>query len=124
MARIIIAAKDGPVRRAIHGMLASEGHKIRSVEHGGLAYQAMGDEKAELVICDAKMPVVDGVALMLMGRMADKDTRFLLMSADPYLGETLSLIDVAVDGVLAKPFSSDDLRREVKRLLPIRSEAA
>ena len=124
MARIIIAAKDGPVRKAIRAMLTSQGHKIRCAEHGAEAYAALHQEKAELVVCDAQMPVVDGVALMMMGRKDWKATRFLLMSEDPNLANTLARIEVAVDGVIAKPFSVHALRQEVARLLPINSEAA
>jgi DNA-binding response OmpR family regulator len=119
MARIIIAAKDGPVRRAIHGMLKGQGHKVRCVSHGAEAYEALSEETAELVICDANMPVMDGVALMMIGRVDWKNVRFLLMSEDPHLARTLERVEIAVDGIVAKPFHIQTLRDEVQRLLPI-----
>lgn len=129
MARIIVAAKAGPVRKAIRGKLASEGHKVRCVDHGGDVCAALHEEPAELVVCDARLPVIDGVALMMMGRAANapaawKDVRFLLMSEDPDLAATLAMIEVAVDGMIAKPFSTQALCKEVQRLLPIRPRAA
>jgi DNA-binding response OmpR family regulator len=124
MARILIASKNGPVRKAIRAMLASQGHKIRCAENGAEAYAALRTETAELVICDARLPVVDGVALMMMGREDWKNVRFLLMSEDPNLAGTLAKIQVAVDGIIAKPFSVQALKSEVQRLLPIGSKAA
>jgi len=129
MARIIIAAKPNPVRRAIHGMLAAGGHKVRSVDDGAAAVAALHQELADLVICDAQLPLIDGVGLMMLGRHGTlrgkwKNVRFLLMSDDPYLATTLSRIEVAVDGLIAKPFSTFALKQEVQRLLPIGSEAA
>ncbi len=124
MARILIAAKDSPVRKAIHGALAGAGHKVRCVDHGAAAHAALQAEPAELVICDAFLPVIDGVALMMIGRQDWRGLPFLLMSEDPNLAEALSSIEVAVDGVIAKPFSVHALRHEVARLLPIGSEAA
>ena len=124
MARIIIAAKEGPVRRAIHGMLKAQGHKIRCANHGAEAYEALSRETAELVICDARMPVMDGIALMQIGRVDCKGVRFLLMSEDPNLARTLEAVEIAVDGMVAKPFHIQTLRDEVARLLPMSHEAA
>jgi len=123
MAHIVIAAKRGPVRKAIRGLLTAEGHKIRCTENGADAYAALCDEPADLVICDAFMPVVDGVALMMMGR-EKHSARYLLMSEDPYLAHALAQVDVDVDSVIAKPFNVHTLRAEVQRLLGENSEAA
>lgn len=125
MARIIIAAKESPVRKAIRAMLIGQGHKIRCVEHGGAALQALADEDADLIIADAKMPVMDGVALALAAKDANEKRPVLLMAENPRLAETLSALKVFVDGVITKPFSVQALRREVVRLVPLdRSEAA
>jgi len=127
MARIIIAAKEGPVRKAIRAMLIGQGHKIRCVEHGGMALAALGEEPADLIIAVAKMPVMDGVALALASKDEAATRPVLLMAEDPSLARTLEALKVFVDGVIAKPFSVQALRREVTRLLPIdieNSEAA
>ena len=124
MARIIIAAKDSPVRKAIRAMLIGQGHQIRCVENGGAAFQALREEPAELVISDVKMPVMDGVALALAAKEDFKTMSFLLMAEDPKLADTLSALKVFIDGVITKPFSVQALRREVQRLLPIESKAA
>ncbi len=124
MARIIIAAKESPVRKAIRAMLIGQGHQIRCVEDGGAAYQALGIEDADLVISDVRMPVMDGVALALAAKDGKQGLRVLLMSEDPALGNTLAALKVLVDGVITKPFSVQALRREVQRLLPIQSKAA
>ena len=123
MAHIVIAAKRGPVRKAIRGLLTAEGHKIRCAENGADAYAAICEEQTDLVICDAFMPVVDGVALMMMGRKSHR-ARYLLMSEDPYLAYSLAQVDVDVDSVIAKPFNVQTLRAEVQRLLGDTSEAA
>ena len=127
MARIIIAAKESPVRKAIRAMLIGQGHQIRCVEHGGAALAALNEEPADLIIADAKMPVMDGVALALASKDEDDKRPVLLMAENPRLADTLQALKVFVDGVIAKPFSVQALRREVTRLLPIeadQSEAA
>lgn len=112
------------MRKAIRAMLIGQGHQIRCVEHGGAAYQALGQEPAELIISDAKMPIMDGVALALAAKDQKKSPCILLMAEDPELADTLCALKVFVDGVITKPFSVQALRREVQRLLPIRSKAA
>ena len=127
MAQIIIAAKEGPVRKAIRAMLIGQGHQIRCVEHGGAALSAMAEAPADLIIADAKMPVMDGVALALAAKADNEKLPVLLMAENPRLADTLQALKVFVDGVIAKPFSVQALRREVTRLLPIgtdQSEAA
>ncbi len=124
MARIIIAAKDTPVRKAIRAMLIGQGHTIRLAEHGGEAFSALNSEDTDLVISDTHMPVMDGVALSLAAKDQRENLPVLLMTEDPELANTLSALKVFVDGVITKPFSVQALRREVTRLLPIASEAA
>lgn len=124
MARIIIAAKDTPVRKAIRAMLIGQGHNIRCVEHGGEAFGELRRETADLIVSDVYMPVMDGVALSLAAKDEAKHIRVLLMAEDPELARTLSALKVIVDGVITKPFSVQALRREVTRLLPIAAEAA
>ena len=124
MARIIIAAKDTPVRKAIRAMLIGQGHKIRCVEHGGEAYAELQKEKAELIVADAFMPVMDGIALGLAAKDEQEDVRILLMAEDPELADTLSALRVFVDGIITKPFSVQALRREVNRLSPLENVAA
>jgi len=124
MARIIIAAKDTPVRKAIRAMLIGQGHDIRCVEHGGEAFAELQRQTADLIVSDVYMPVMDGIALGLAAKDECKNIRILLMAEDPTLANTLSALRVFVDGVITKPFSVQALRREVTRLLPIAAEAA
>lgn len=119
MALILLADDDAATRDLIRRTLESDGHKVTVTTDGAEALESFENNPASfaLVITDADMPELDGVALSK--RIADikPDASILLMSAlDSELerGRSLGLSRIAV---LSKPFTLDAMRASVQKLL-------
>ena len=83
MNRILIVDDDAIVRIGIRTML--EMHKetfqiVGEAENGKEAYQKIQQSKPDLVLCDVKMPVMDGITLVETIRHTDPDLCLIMMS--------------------------------------------
>lgn len=124
MAHILLASKDTPVRKAVRAMLVSTGYDVTCADHGAAALLLSQQLKFDLLLTDYRLPLVDGVALTISARKANPHLKVMMMSNTFGLDRTLASLDVWIDSVMQKPFSIQDLRNEVARVLPGRLRVA
>lgn len=62
--RILVTDDDRAIRRAIRDVLEMEGHAVDEAEDGLEAFSKMSDVSYDLLLCDLKMPKMDGLALI------------------------------------------------------------
>jgi two-component system chemotaxis response regulator CheY len=121
-ARILLVDDDVDIRRSVGALLEDEGYEVASVGDGRLAWDRLRAEPApDLLILDLMLPGMDGWQLRSR-QQADpriRDIPVLAISADG--SPRAAAIDAAA--FLAKPFTAEDLLREVKRILATRSPA-
>jgi len=115
MARILVAEDEAALRGHILRALAEDGHDAIAVKDGGEALEALLAEKGrfDLLLADIKMPVMDGIALALAAAREDPELAILLMTGFADQRERASGLEALIQGLLTKPFSVADLKREV-----------
>ena len=119
MASILVVDDEAEIRELIRRVLRLEGHDVEMAAHGGMALAALARRRYDLVICNVRMPVMDGPTLY--AHVLDQDpaqaARFLFCTGDIVSLDAGSFL-LAVDRpVLVKPFSISSLRDMVRRLL-------
>ncbi len=116
MARILIADDDQAVRDLATRALRSDGHTVTVASDGSEAARALASASFDLVISDVEMPGSGGIELVQdFGKPGGP--RFLLISG---FVEKLTRLDApagASVATLAKPFTLEQLRAEVRRRL-------
>ena len=122
LATILLAEDDDAVREFVRRALSLDGHAVTAVSDGQQALNELQDEQYDLVLADIVMPRVDGIALALK---AAKDYPWMLvMLMTGYAAERQRAhnLDELIQEVISKPFSLDDIRQAVKRMLTPGSE--
>jgi len=118
----LFAEDDDAVREFVRRALSLDGHAVTAVSDGQKALNELQDEQYDLVLADIVMPRVDGIALALK---AAKDYPWMLvMLMTGYAAERQRAhnLDELIQEVISKPFSLDDIRQAVKRMLTPGSE--
>ena len=118
----MFAEDDDAVREFVRRALSLDGHAVTAVSDGQQALNELQDEQYDLVLADIVMPRVDGIALALK---AAKDYPWMLvMLMTGYAAERQRAhnLDELIQEVISKPFSLDDIRQAVKRMLTPGSE--
>ena len=119
MASILLADDDVATRDLVRRALQMDGHQVRVAEDGAEAWTAFEAAPAafDLVITDVEMPAMDGVTLAKNVLGASPTVKVLMMSGFTDALERGRWLGPARFGVLAKPFTLDQIRRSIKAVL-------
>ena len=117
MARILVADDEPKIGNVVAQMLLLDKHEVVRVGGGQEALTALGAGRFDVVVTDLRMPGVDGLAVLRAARGAVGPPEVILMTA---FGSTESAVQAMKAGAadyLTKPFSMDELRLRVGRLV-------
>jgi len=114
----ILAVDDEP------GMLEICGDSLEDLENVTLvlepssskAAERLADEKFDLLLTDIRMPGVDGLELLRIGREHDPELPAVVMTAYPTVDSAIEVMKLGAVDYIQKPFHPDDLLATVRRL--------
>jgi CheY-like chemotaxis protein len=116
----VLIIEDYPDSRdALRQVLASAGAQVLEAEHGGIALQLLGTTRPDVILCDLRMPYMDGFDFMRRFRGGWPRTPVPVIAITalgdglPVLRETLA---AGFDAHLAKPFDFDTVVAAVARV--------
>lgn len=111
--RILVVDDDATLRETLTEVLTEDGFDVRSARDGREALDQLKGWRADLVVLDLMMPVMDADAFRQAQERAGRRTPLLIVSAAPRLDE--AAVRLGAVGVVAKPFRIGELRRQVAR---------
>jgi signal transduction histidine kinase/DNA-binding NarL/FixJ family response regulator len=118
-ARVLVIEDEPSVAQLIADVLGEEGHAVETVLDGvqGLNRAITGD--FDLVMCDLKMPEMNGQAIYRQLAAKDKKMlkRFVFVTGDTLSRHTMEFLDASGVPFLAKPFLVEELRAIVHRVM-------
>ncbi|TVQ92575.1 MAG: sigma-54-dependent Fis family transcriptional regulator [Deltaproteobacteria bacterium] len=92
------------------------GHvEVRTANGGAAALEAL-EHPVDLVLCDLKMPEVDGIEVLRATRARQPQARFVLMTAYATVDTAVEALRLGATDYLTKPFDPDEARALILRL--------
>jgi signal transduction histidine kinase/CheY-like chemotaxis protein len=119
-ARNILVVEDEPtVAQLVADVLRDEGHTVVAILDSFEALERMTREKFDLLICDLKMPRLDGRGFYdeALRRGCTGPDRVLFITGDTLRPRTLQFVQKNSLPFLAKPFMVEELTRAVHSIL-------
>jgi CheY-like chemotaxis protein len=114
----VLVVDDEPgIRRVLTRYFASRGHAVVSARDGAEAVKLARQSTFDVVICDLRLPGMDGyeVVSRIRSLPAGVRTRCIIMSGGgPATVEALRNDTVMVSAVIEKPYDIEELRRAVE----------
>lgn len=119
MAKILLAEDDFAVRDFVRRALELDAHDVICAHDGGEAAQVLDSaiHQFDLILADIKMPVMDGIALALKAARDWPDIPIMLMTGYTEHHERTRGLDALIEGVIAKPFTLEQISNSVSRAL-------
>ena len=103
------------VREAFRMMLKFDGHSVTEANDGAEALDLFTRGQIDLVVTDFEMPVMKGNELAVrIKKLAPKQPILMITAHGKELGDS----ENPVDSILNKPFTMDNLREAIAKLLP------
>jgi len=116
---ILIVEDEPTVAELIADVLSEEGHRVDTLLDSRAALGRLEEKSYSLVVCDLKMPYVDGPGLYraLVRRENPMQNNFLFVTGDTMGTRTLEFLKSSGLPYLAKPFLVDELKEAVRQAL-------
>ena len=121
MSHILVVEDNIIIQRMVSHIISRLGHDVDTAINGLEALDKMSSQEYDLVITDAKMPKMDGVALIKRIRSisAFASLPVVLMTAQLDVYKEISPEQLSMATLLTKPISSQELTQVLHELLPL-----
>jgi DNA-binding response OmpR family regulator len=105
MLDILVVDDDPAINQLLARALRTRGHRVSLASNGLRALEAAQAQHLDLVLCDLRLPGLDGLTCLSRLRAVHPETLAILMSAQTDLHTVVAARGVKDVGVLTKPFS-------------------
>lgn len=116
MSKILIIEDEASIRRVLHNILAEEfpKHQIFDAEDGIKGLEILQKETIDLVLCDIKMPKMDGIEVLEKGKKLSPDTHFVMISGHGDLETAVQTMRLGAFDYISKPPDLNRLLQTVR----------
>jgi CheY-like chemotaxis protein len=116
---ILIVDDEAGIMSALAYLLNRDGYVVNTASNGRLALEKLAERAYDLILCDLRMPELDGPGLYreLEQRAPDLLKRMIFLTGDTLSSETTLFLEKADMPYLSKPFRAADVRRVVQQRL-------
>ncbi|MDE5669183.1 MAG: response regulator, partial [Duncaniella sp.] len=117
--RILIVDDDTELRQYINRHLEELGYKTVTASDGSQAMKIVTEDSIDLVVCDVKMPVMDGLTFLRLVRnnINLHHIPVIILSSKSDIADRIEGWDRGADGYLSKPFSISELDSLIDSLI-------
>lgn len=120
MEKILIIDDNESLRYTLENVLEEHGFNPTSVEDGIKALEEIRTKSYDLVICDMKMPKMDGMQILAEMKKIDPDLPFIILTAFGDIKNAVEAMKHGASDYLTKPFDNDGMVLTLRKALEIK----
>ena len=115
--RILIVDDEQNARDALKTILAEEGYEVAEAADGEAGLAAIADFKPEAVLCDVRMPKLDGLTLLQRAKEEGHDCLFIMMTAFASIETAVQAMKSGAQDYLTKPLDVSSVLARLEKAL-------
>lgn len=112
---ILIIDDEKNMRHMLQVMLGKEGYITETAADGMEGLSKMDEKTFDFILCDIKMPKMDGLTFLKEARAKYPEMTYIMMSAYGTIDTALEAIKLGAYDYIAKPFRSDEVLLTLKK---------
>jgi two-component system, NtrC family, response regulator AtoC len=117
---ILLAEDELEIRELLAEQLRDNGHRVEIAADGQLAIDHLDSHPVDVVICDVRLPKIDGLTILRRIRAAMPATDVIMMTAHVDVAQAVMALKEGACDYLTKPFDVDELLLQVRRIAETR----
>lgn len=117
MARILVIDDEKSIRNSLKEILEFEGYEVDIAENGVEGYNLLKEDDYDLVICDIKMPKMDGKELLTKVQSENNPPKFIMISGHGNVDTAIETVKLGAFDYIPKPPDMNKLLITVKNAM-------
>lgn len=114
--RVLVIDDDDDICELLRAALSDEGFAVATVPHGAAALELVRHHQPAVILCDLRMPIMDGWSFIEQyRRVAKPPASIVLLSALREVEESAQR--VGADAFIKKPFDLDQVVGVIERCI-------
>ena len=113
--KILIIDDEENMRHMLQTMLTRYGYDIYTAKDGAEGLEKITDHQFEFVLCDVKMPRMNGMEFLRAGRDRLFSTTVIMMSAYGSIDMAIEAMKHGAYDFVSKPFKNEEIRLTIKK---------
>ena len=112
---VLIIDDEMNMRHMLQVMLNKEGYSAEAVPNGIEGLSKMDERSFDFILCDLRMPRMDGMTFLEKARAKYPEKTFIMMSAYGTLDTALEAMKTGAYDYISKPFKTDEVLLTLKK---------
>ena len=112
---LLIVDDEANMRHMMAALLGKSGYRVEAAEDGQEALHKVQERVYDFILCDLKMPRMDGLGFLDAARDFLQDTTVVMMSAFGTMDTALTAIKKGAYDFISKPFKPDEVLLTLKK---------
>ena len=109
MQTILVIDDEANMRHMLTALLGKSGYAVTTAADGSEGLRLAGEHRFDFILCDLKMPVMDGLAFLAGMRAADLGGTVIMMSAYGTVDQAIETVQQGAYDYISKPFKLDEI---------------
>lgn len=101
--KILVIDDEVYIRDSVIGFLEDSGFDVIEAENGQVGIDRFENEKPDLILCDLRMPVMDGLEVLAKVSEKDDNTPIIIVSGAGNIGDTVKALRLGAWDYIIKP---------------------
>ncbi len=115
MKRVLVIDDEAAMRHMLRLVLEREGYLVLDAAGGEPGLQVLREEKPDVVLCDIRMPGIDGQHFLQEAMARDSSATIIMMSAYGAIETALECMKAGAYDYISKPFKADEVVLTLKK---------
>jgi two-component system, NtrC family, nitrogen regulation response regulator NtrX len=117
MAKILIIDDEANIRSSLREILEYEKFEVEEAKDGAEGFSLLAENDYDIVLCDVKMPKMDGIEVLEKSKKTGVSTPFIMISAHGTKETALEAIKKGADFFIEKPFDIPVILIHIRNVL-------
>ncbi len=106
---VLVVDDEEGLRYSLSVLLKKKGYRVSAVENGQMALQALDSMNPDFILCDLRMPVMDGLTFLQESKRRNFEKPIIVMSAYGTIDQAVEAMRLGAYDYIGKPFNSDEI---------------
>jgi two-component system response regulator AtoC len=113
--RILIIDDEENMRHMLSSVLGRLGYEVQSAANGRIGLEIVSREHVDVVLCDIRMPEMDGMEFLRQVNAAGLSVTVIMMSAFGSVDTALAAMRLGAYDYISKPFKADEIELVLRK---------